>query len=102
MVCLDVNEHIYKKFIGKELTDPEGLNMSKVEGDFTQQLVGSTFFRGSKPINGVWATLDISISNVVIMPAGYSIGDHRLFVINMATRDLVGESPPKVARPASR
>ncbi len=102
VVCMDVNKHIYKKSIGKELTDPEGLNMSEVVGDFTQQPVGSTFFRGSKPIDGVWAMLDISISNAVIMPAGYGIGDHRLFVIDMATRDLVGESPPKVVWPASR
>ncbi len=99
VMCMDVNEHIYKKSIGKELTDPEGLNMSKVVGDFTQQPVGSRFFRGSKPIDRVWATLDISISNTVIMPAGYGIGDHCLFVIDMATRDLVGES---LVRPASR
>ncbi len=99
---MDVNEHIYKKSIGKELTDLEGLNMSKVVGDFTQQPVDSTLFRESKPIGGVWVTLDISISNTVIMPAGYSIGDHRLFIIDMAMRDLVGELPPKVVRTASR
>ena len=36
------------------------------------------------------------------MPAGYGIGDHRLFVIDFATQDLVGSHPPKVVRPTSR
>ena len=102
VVCMDVNEHIYNKSIGKELTDSDGLAMREVVGDFTQQPIGSTFFQGSKPIDGVWATSDISVSNAMVMPSGYGIGDHRLFVINMATKDLVGEFPPKVLRPVSR
>jgi hypothetical protein len=70
VVCMDVNEHIYKKSIGKELTDLEGLGMKEVVGEFTQQPIGSTFFRGSKPIDGVWAMSDIIISNAAIIPAG--------------------------------
>jgi hypothetical protein len=80
-VCLDANEHIYKKSIGKALTDIEGLAMKEVVGDFTGTPIGSTFCRGSKPIDGVWATSDIMVSNVAIMPDGYGIGDHRLFMI---------------------
>ncbi len=37
-----------------------------------------------------------------IMPAGFGVGNHRLFVIDFVTKDLVGEAPPKVVRPASR
>ncbi len=44
VVCMDVNEHIYNKTIGKELTDSDGLAMQEVVGDFTQQPIGSTFF----------------------------------------------------------
>jgi hypothetical protein len=36
------------------------------------------------------------------MPAGYGIGDHRLFVIDFASKDIVGTSSPKIVRPASR
>ena len=70
IVCLDANEHIYKKSIGRMLTDTEGLAMREVVGAFTNQQVGPTFFRGSKPIDGVWATSDISVCNAAIMPAG--------------------------------
>jgi hypothetical protein len=102
IVCLDANEHIYKKSIGKVLTDIEGLAMNEVVGDFTRTPIGSTFFCGSKPIDGVWATSDITVSNAAIMPAGYGIGDHRLFVINFSKMDINGKSPPRIVRPASR
>ncbi len=44
IVCLDANEHIYEKSIGKSLADIEGLAMKEVVGAFTNQPVGPTFF----------------------------------------------------------
>ena len=76
IVCLDANEDIYCKLIGKALTDINGLVMKEVVGKFTCQPVGLTFFWESKPINCVWASSEILISNTCIMPAGYGIGDH--------------------------
>jgi hypothetical protein len=102
IVCLDANEDIYTKSIGKALTDVDGLAMKEVVGAFTGTPLGTTFFRGSKPIDGVWATSDLTICNASVMPAGYGIGDHRMFVIDFATQDLVGIHPPKVVRPTSR
>jgi hypothetical protein len=51
--------------------------MKEVVGEFTCTPVGTTFFWGSKPIDGVWATSDIMVCNISIMPAaaGYGIGD---------------------------
>jgi hypothetical protein len=102
VVCLDANEDIYKKSLGKSLTDIDGLVMKEVVGEFTQIPVGAKYFRGSKPIDGIWATSDITVCNACIMPAGYGIGDHRLFVIDFASQDIVGDTAPKVVRPASR
>ena len=102
IVCLDTNEHIYRKALGRSLIEIDGLSMKEVAGDFTGKAIGSTFFGGLKPIDGVWATPDIMICNAAIMPAGFGIGDHRLFVIDMASKDIIDETPPKVIRPASR
>ena len=102
VVCLDANEDIYKKSLGKSLTDIDGLAMKEVVGEFTQIPVGATYFRGSKLIDRIWATSDITVCNACIMPAGYGIGDHRLFVIDFASQDIVGDTAPKVVRPASR
>jgi hypothetical protein len=76
--------------------------MQEVFGPFTHQPVGPTFFQGSKLIDGVWATLDISVCNAAIMPAGYGIGDHRLFVVDFSEADVIGISQPKVICPTSR
>ncbi len=84
------------------MTDIEGLAMKEVAGEFTHQLVGPTYFRGSKPIDGIWATSDIAVSNGCIMPAGYSIGDHRMFVVDFNAKDIIGQAPPRVIRATSR
>jgi hypothetical protein len=102
IVCLDTNEHIYRKVLGRSLTDIDGLSMKEVVGNFTGKAIGSKIFWGSKPIDGVWATSDITICNAAIMQAGFGIRDHRLFVIDMASKDIISDSPSKGIRPASR
>ena len=44
IMCMIENEHIYKKEIGKSLTDVEGLGMQEVVGAFTGENIGATFF----------------------------------------------------------
>jgi hypothetical protein len=75
--------------------------MIEVVGAFTHQRVGATFFQGSKPIGGVWATSNILVSNACIMPAGYGIKDHQLFVINFCTQDIISSQPPCVVQATS-
>ena len=102
IVCLDANEHIYKKSIGKMLTDPGGLAMKEVISTFTGKDLGPTYFRGSKPIDGVWATSDVTITGACVMPAGFGIGDHRLFVVDVLASSLIGHEPLRVMRPCAR
>jgi hypothetical protein len=45
-VCLDTNEHIYRKAIGKSLMDIEGLAMKEVVGEFTGKAIGTMFLLG--------------------------------------------------------
>jgi hypothetical protein len=76
--------------------------MKEVVGDFTARQLGATYFRGSKPIDGVWATGDITVTNMCVMPVGFGVRDHRLFVVNFATTTLVGSGLTTVVRPALR
>jgi hypothetical protein len=46
IVCLDTNEHIYRKALGRSLADIDRLSMKEVVGDFTGKAIGSTFFGG--------------------------------------------------------
>ena len=75
--------------------------MSEVVGEFTGTPVGPAFFRGSKPIDGVWATKDIQVVNACVMPAGFGVGDHRMFVVDFTLQSLVGSSPSKVVQVAA-
>jgi hypothetical protein len=102
VVCLDANEDIYNKSIGKALTDLDRLAMNEVVGAHTGERIGATYFRGSKPIDGIWATSDITIVNVCVMPSGYGIRDHCLFLIDICEADIIGQQRPLVIRPGSR
>lgn len=62
IVCLDTNEDIYKKSLGKAPTSTSGLNMKELVGSFTGKALGATHFRGSKPIDGIWATSDVEVA----------------------------------------
>jgi hypothetical protein len=102
IVCMDANKDIYRKSIGKSLTERDGLNMVEVVGEFTGKQLGPTFFRGSKPIDRIWATPDITVTHACVMSAGFGVGDHRLFVINFQEASLVGEARQWIARFTSR
>ena len=88
--------------MGQALVDPDGLGLCKVMLHHTEIHTGATFFRGSKPIDGLWVTSDIDISNVCVMPFGYGVGDHHLFVLDVTIESLIGTRPPKIVRPASQ
>ncbi len=82
IVCMDANEDTYRKLIGKSLTKKDGLNMSEVVGNFTGKKISPMFFWGSKPINGIWTTPDVVITHACVMPVGYGVGNHHLFVVD--------------------
>ncbi len=74
----------------------------EVVGEFTGKQLGATFFRGSEPINAIWATSDLEVAHACVMPVGYGIGDHRLFVVDFSTASMIGTCPPKIVHPALR
>jgi hypothetical protein len=94
VVCMDANENMYMKSIGKALTDVAGLGMREVVGDYTGTPLGATYFRGSSPIDAVWAAPDVEVVGACVMPCGFGIGDHRLFVVDIKTESVVGVKPP--------
>ncbi len=102
IVCLDANKNIYSKAIEKALMEEGSLEMKEVVGEYTGNKIGPTRFQGQLPIDGIWATTDDTIANACIMPAGYGIGDHRLFIIDIHTSLLIWTGAPRVQRAASR
>jgi hypothetical protein len=94
VVRMDANKNIYRKAIRQSLTSVEGLNMQEVVGEFTGKKIGPTFFRGTKPIDGVWATSNLVVTHACVMPTGFGVGDHRMFIIDFQESSMVGAPPP--------
>ena len=67
-------------------------------GTFTGNKIGATFFRGSKPIDAVWATPDIVVVVVCVMPADYGVGNSRLFILDFLTSHLIKQTPLQIIR----
>ncbi len=98
---MDHNEHMYGSALGKALSDKESLNLGKIILKHTRPQTGATFFQCSKPIDGLWASSNLDISNACVMPFGYRIGDHHAFVLNIPLESLVGKNLAKIVHPAS-
>jgi hypothetical protein len=83
--------------------DLHGLGMKAVVGEYTTRRLGATYFRGSMLIDAVWATNEVAVVNACVMPVGYGVGDHCLFVVDFATTLLVSTGcSQKIVRPALR
>ena len=52
-MCMDANENVYSKSIGKALTDGNGLRMKEAISAFTGKKLGATLFCGSTPIDSI-------------------------------------------------
>jgi hypothetical protein len=102
VLFMDHNEHTTKGALGKALADKGGLDMREAVLHHTGAHPGATYFRGSKPIDGLWTTSDLDVSNACVMPFGYGVGDHRAFIVDIPIESLVGINPVKIVRPTGR
>ncbi len=102
ILFMNNNEHVINGPLGKEMADKEGLDLREAIVQHTGLSPGATFFRGSRPINGMWVSSNLKISNACVMPFGYGIGDHRAFILDIPIESLVGVDPVKIAQPAGR
>ena len=99
---MDMNKDICKRIFGKALVDNKDLYMGEAVHNFTGKKVEATFFRGTKPVDGVWTTTDEVTTRACVMPAGFVIGSHCLFVLDFLASSLVGYDPSKIVMVEAR
>ncbi len=102
VLFMDHNKHVYNGMLGKALSNRDGLNLQEVILKQTGAPTGATFFWGLQPINGLWASDDLDISNACVMPFGYGVGNHRTFILDIPLQSLVGVNPVQIVHPASQ
>ncbi len=95
VLFMDHNEHVYDGALRKMLSDSTGLNLQEVILQHTSTRTGATFFRGSKPIKGLWASSNLEISNACVMSFWYGVGDHQAFILNITLESLAGQQQAK-------
>jgi hypothetical protein len=95
-------QHVIKGPLGKALAGKEGLDLREEIIQHTGTSPGATFIQGSKPIDGLWISSNLDISNACVMPFGYSIGNHRAFILDIQIESLVGVDSVKIVQPAGR
>ena len=63
----------------------------------------STHIRGSEPIDSVWATANVEVKRIVVMPQDEGIGDHRPLMFDIIAESVFGyDIPPTPAMKARR
>ncbi len=93
-------EHIYGR-VGATIDRYTWFENEGSCGGVHRKEIGATYFQGSVPIDAIWAISDVTVSNACVMPVGYGVGDHCLFVVDFATTLLVGTGcMQKIIRPA--
>ena len=102
IVMLDANEDVYRGHIGRMLTNSAGADMVETILESTKSKSTATYFRGSRPIDAIWATRDLEIVGAGAMPIGFGVGDHRIMYIDVTTSSLVGFCPQPVKHPKAR
>ena len=62
----------------------------------------NTFTRGSKQIDGAWATPDVEIDAARFLPFFFGIDDHRGIMLDIPRNQLIGGTSKSIARPSAR
>jgi hypothetical protein len=98
---MDHNKHVIEGPLGKALADKDGPNLCKAIKLYTGASPGATFFCSLQPIDGLWVSKDLDISNACVMPFGFGVGDHHAFTLDIPLQLLVWVNPVKIVRPVS-
>ncbi len=99
---MDHNEHTIDGHLGKALANKDGPDLSKAIKLHTGASPGATFFQGLRPIDVLWVSKDLDISNACVMPFGFGMGNHRAFILDIPLESLVGANPVNIIKPVSR
>ncbi len=98
---MDHNKHTYDGPLGRALLDPGGLALQGGSAAAHRKEDRCYLLPRKIPINGLWVTSNIEVANACVMPFGYGIGDHQMFILDITMESFVGKNPTKAVRPVS-
>jgi hypothetical protein len=80
----------------------ESIGLREATKDLLVSLCPNTHIRGSRPIDGIWTTPDITVTAVKWLPFSESPGDHQACLFDVSMQSVLGTSEKRIVYPACR
>lgn len=102
LLFIDANEHTRTGTIANRLK-ADDINMHEVTSEVWPTDAGpNTHADGKLPIDGIFATPDLDITNRLLLSFHESVGDHRSMIIELTTSSAIGKFQGNIVCPTSR
>jgi hypothetical protein len=101
IVMMDANTHVLTGRLCRAMAH-ESIGLCEATKDLLGELCPKTHARGSRPIDGVWTTSDITVTAIKWLPFSQSPGDHRACIFDVSMQSVLGTSKKRVVYPACR
>jgi hypothetical protein len=101
ILLMDVNEHPTKGKFSRKLAKMN-LDMHKFSHKYWGPTPPNTHIKGTQPITSGYISSKIEVLNLAMLNFRDSLGNHRLLILKVSTRSLLGKFWHKVCWPVSR
>lgn len=102
LVFIDANENILTGNISR-LWRHDDIDLREVTHNYwPPNSEPHTFAYGTRPIDGIFATPDVDVTNFLSLSFHESVGDHRSMIIEISTASAIGQFQGKIVRPNTR
>lgn len=99
---IDANETILHSRLGHPLVECNA-DLCKILHEFWPDgVTPHTHLSGSLPIDGIFASSELDVTNLLSLSFHESVGDHRTMVVELSSLSLLGQPQGTVVRPTSR
>ena len=98
ILAADINEHVIDGVLPRALK-----NLGMIEAHVKKfDLPGpASHITGSKPIDGIWVSHDVTPTEVSVFPHRFGVGDHRVILVDFNLNQIIQQSV-KICSPSMR
>ena len=102
ILCMDANEHVLRGPLAKRF-QAQDIELTEATHTFwPSNTEPNTHIDGKLPIDGIFVTPDVDVTNFLSLSFHESIGDHRTMIIEVTTSSVIGRYQGKIVQPSTR
>ena len=102
LLFIDSNEDVINGRLGRSLIECPADLVERSHLFWPPGEPPNTYVLGSLPIDGIYSTPDIDITNILSLPFVESVGNHRTMITEITTLSALGQLHGNVVRPTTR